>query len=345
MTGIVSELQFAEGIAVTPPTNISLATSTASLGEYPDDASFLSATPSGNIYINTTLGTVRILEDGAWINLVPDAPPDDRSKRFRIEWGSFGTAATATLVPSGASSMSATFPGSGVVLYRDDFATVNNKYLSGGAISPERRWLVPKGPTTTLTGLSNQEAEIAFDTTLGSFVGNNGTAWGPLGGGGGGGGGGAVWNPVVGSEPIGAQENGELVYLFTQAGTEKLSLFLKVPESYQAGKQVLGYISLYSPGTGLVTMLLKATCYLIKKDTDAISSTTNSHATTNSALTNSVADQYRQAVLDLSDSSGEINGQPIAAGDILKIVLSRDNTDTDTNEVRFIPSATEFKFS
>lgn len=163
--------------------------------------------------------------------------------------------------------------------------------------------------------------------------------------GGGGGGGSAAWNPVEGAEPIVSQENGEKVFLFTDGGTEKLCLFAKVPETFTAGFQILCYISLYSPSSSN-TILLKATSYLVRKDTDAVTSTTNSHVSTNTAKTNTVANMYRQSILDLTSALGEINSVAIVGGDLIRVVLERDSaTDTDTADIRFIPSGTEMKFA
>jgi hypothetical protein len=60
-------------------------------------------------------------------------------------------------------------------------------------------------------------------------------------------------------------------------------------------------------------------------------------------LTNTVANQYRDNELDLTNATGQINSFSVSAGDILKVELTR-GTDTDTADIRFLPSATEVKF-
>lgn len=163
------------------------------------------------------------------------------------------------------------------------------------------------------------------------------------GSGGGGGGSGLQWNPVSGSAPIAVQENNEIVYLFAAGLVQKMSVFLKVPSTYVLGKQITMLLSHYSPSASN-TMLLETTSYLIRKDLDAVSSTTNSHASTNAALTNTVADQFREVAVDLTDASGEINSVAVSPGDIVHVDLQR-GTDSDTADIRFIPSATEASFT
>jgi hypothetical protein len=152
------------------------------------------------------------------------------------------------------------------------------------------------------------------------------------------------WAPGTIS-PVESVENGEKVWLFSQAqaGTEKLHLFLKVPHGYQAGNQISLRIAHYSPSSSN-TQLLRAVAYLIRKGTaTAVSSTTNSHTSTNAAITNALADRYWEVALDLSSSTGQVNSVAIAAGDMLRVELYR-GSDTDTADIRLIPSATEPRY-
>lgn len=154
----------------------------------------------------------------------------------------------------------------------------------------------------------------------------------------------SAWAPGEIS-PVESAENYEKVWLFSsaQAGTEKLVMFLKVPAGYQAGNQISLKIAQYSPSASN-TQLLQATAYLIRKAVaTAVSSTANSRTSTNTALTNTLADAYREATLDLTTSAGLINAVAVAAGDMLRVELFR-GTDTDTADIRFIPSATEPRY-
>lgn len=157
--------------------------------------------------------------------------------------------------------------------------------------------------------------------------------------GGGGGGAGFTWNEPDGDAPIKSEENGELVYLFEPGSANRLVASVKVPESHLAGSAINIKAALYSPSTSN-TILLGSVSTLIRKDTDAVSSTTNQHTSTNTALTNTVADQYRETTIDLTDGSGQINGITVLGGDLIRVELSR-GSDTDTDDIRFLPSATE----
>lgn len=162
--------------------------------------------------------------------------------------------------------------------------------------------------------------------------------------GGAGGGGGFRWTPVDGAAPVEDFEYGDLVYIFQPGNNvQKIQSYLKVPQGYTAGKQVKLYLALYSTSAA-GTILFRATSTLIKKNATAIDSTTNQYTSTNVALTNSVAKQYRETLIDLSSNIGEINSVAIAPGDIIKVELYR-LTDTDTTDVRVVPNATEPKFT
>jgi hypothetical protein len=166
-------------------------------------------------------------------------------------------------------------------------------------------------------------------------------------GSGSGGGGGANWYAAPATAPIEDTENGEKVWLFDATakgvGVQQVELFVKVPSGYIAGRQIKMNLGLYSPSAS-GTMLLQARTTLVRKNNDAMTSTANQRTTTNTALTNTVANQYREANLDLTDALGKINGFAVSAGDLVKVELFR-GTDTDTADARFVPSATEITFS
>lgn len=175
-----------------------------------------------------------------------------------------------------------------------------------------------------------------------AFFRNNGGTVTPLGSGGGGGGG-LVWTPVSGSAPIETEEFEQNVYLYETGAGQKLVAFVKVPEGYLAGRQIKLYAGIYSPSASN-TILLKADASLIRVDTDAIDVPAGTHASTNTALTNTLANMARVAEIDLTTALGLIAGFSVQPGDIIKIELER-GTDTDTADIRFIPSSTELKFS
>lgn len=203
--------------------------------------------------------------------------------------------------------------------------------------------LLPNGttaqrPSGTPTGL------IRFNTDTAKFEGYS-TAWKPVGGGGGGGAG-FVWRGISGSAPLEQEEFGEVVSLFGAGQVPELYASIKVPSSYSAGDPITLLVSMYSP-SGSNTALLLAQSTLIRKNTDAVSSTTNQRTTTNTALTNTLANMYQEVVLDITDTTGKINSVAVSPGDDIKVRLYRDtvtNSDTDTADIRVIKNATDVKY-
>lgn len=167
--------------------------------------------------------------------------------------------------------------------------------------------------------------------------------WQELSGGGGGGGGGGfqAWYSGV-NAPQESIEYNEKIFLFSNT-VEELFQTLMVPEGYEAGSPITVDIAAYSPSSSN-NFLIRAQATLIRKNTDALSSTTNQRTTTNTALTNTVADQYRQVNLDITSSIGEINSVAVSPGDLIQVRLYRD-TDTDTAQVRVRPNSTGVRFS
>lgn len=141
-------------------------------------------------------------------------------------------------------------------------------------------------------------------------------------------------------------ENGELVYLFDAVTitTNLLTLFVKVPQTYVPGKQLILYGSFYSP-SNVNTVFFQTSSYLIRQNVDPLSFTTNLRTSTNVAYTNPVnANVYVQVPFDLTSSTGTINSTTVNPGDMLKVVLQRAS-DTDIAIVRFVPNSTEITYS
>lgn len=200
-------------------------------------------------------------------------------------------------------------------------------------------FLAPSGTTAQRpTGVNGM---MRFNSDTSSFEGYAGT-WKGLGGGGGGAG--FKWNPISGTGPRADEENSEDVYFFQQGLAQELYASIKVPQSYSSGTQIKLYVSAYSTSSSNnFSMLAQST--LIRANNDSFASTTNQRTTTNAALTNTVASQLREVVLDITDSSGQINSVAVSAGDVIKVRLYRANGDTDTADVRVIANGTDVKFS
>ena len=132
-------------------------------------------------------------------------------------------------------------------------------------------------------------------------------------------------------------------YLFGAGLAQELYASIKVPQSYNAGAAIKVYVSAYSPSSSN-TQLLQAQSTLIRPASTAFDSTTNQRTTTNAALTNTVAKQLREHILDITHTDGTINSVAVAAGDIIKVKLYR-GTDSDTDDVRLVSNGTDVKFS
>lgn len=214
--------------------------------------------------------------------------------------------------------------------------------MSGAGAVVDNRVLVPVGGGLLIDSSDFLRLTAGVETSLDTLLSEIDTKLGQ-----GGGGGGLEWyEPRDGTAPLEENEYGFGTYLFdpTFGGAQKLVTFLKVPSGYVAGQQVNMKLSAFSPSSS-GTFLLKARTYLIKAGVSAVDTTTNLHTSTNTALTNTVAKQHRELTLDLTSSIGQVNAVAVAGGDMLRIELYRDVADTDTADVRFIPSATDPVFS
>lgn len=164
----------------------------------------------------------------------------------------------------------------------------------------------------------------------------------PLGSGGGGGGGGANWQPVAGLGPVEDYEYSEKVWDFEIGAAQALTLWVKVPSSYIAGRKISMKAAFYSPSTSNVWRF-QTVAALVRKNNDAITSTANQNTQNSGDITNAVANRMNELSFDLTSSVGTINSLGVQAGDIIKVTLSRvtpSGTD-DTADIRFIPSSTE----
>ncbi len=165
----------------------------------------------------------------------------------------------------------------------------------------------------------------------------------PLGGSGGVGGLVTLWGGSDSVEPIFELVSGVQVFDFTKEDLYKLRTTIKVPSSY-SGKQIKLKIDVFTPSTAtLLKYMMRTTATLVRVGTDSITSTTNTHDSTNSSVSvPSVANQSTSIELDLTDANGEVNGVAVSAGDLLLVDLSRiigDANDTLTNSVLLLPES------
>ena len=182
---------------------------------------------------------------------------------------------------------------------------------------------------------------IIFVTDLLTFLGDNGTGFVPLGGGGGGGALQWIEDAVA---PVPDIENNSQVYKYTAADTQYLYTFIRVPTSYVAGRPIKMKMLFYSPDT-TGNVLLQTQATLIEPGVSAVDTTTNQRTSTNSAVSLSgTANRVEAAEFDLTDTSGAINSVAVAAGDIIKVRLTR-GTDTATSDVRGLVYGAEVTFN
>jgi hypothetical protein len=164
-------------------------------------------------------------------------------------------------------------------------------------------------------------------------------------GSGAGGGGSAVWRNDSGGTTEDF-ENGELVNLFEQGITQTLTLFVRVPSGYIAGRQIKSYLGAYSPSSSN-DWKMQIVSTLVRAGTDAITSTTNQNTANSGDISNSVANQLRELTINLTDASGQVNSVAVSPGDLLKLELTRIAPvgTEDTADIRLLPNSTEIKFS
>lgn len=159
---------------------------------------------------------------------------------------------------------------------------------------------------------------------------------------GGGGGTAVVFHNDSGTAPLAETVSDLKVWSFSDGGTEELFAGIKIPEGYTAGNQIQLYVYTFSQTGTTNTQLVSTVTTLVADDGD-ITSTTNQHSSTNTAQTPGGSNQITKHTIDLTDGSGEINSVAVAAGDFLKVNLSR-GTDTDTTDLHLLPDV-EVSFS
>ncbi len=134
------------------------------------------------------------------------------------------------------------------------------------------------------------------------------------------------------------------VYYFIAGLAQEIYTTVRVPTSYVTGNPVkVKLLCLSSDVSG--DLLFRAESTLIRPVTDAWDSTTNKRTTTNTAIAlgAGTASKPQTIELDVTDSSGQVNGVAVAAGSLLKIRVYRD-TDTATDRAALLQDATEVTF-
>lgn len=113
MAGTVKKLQHPEGTNVGAPTDLGLATSTTVIAPYADDAAFVLANgvaTQGDVYMNTTLKTLRMYVTGAWRNIWIETDTADPTKVIVKDLTGQTTGASLTLAGVATANRIVTFP-------------------------------------------------------------------------------------------------------------------------------------------------------------------------------------------------------------------------------------------
>jgi hypothetical protein len=160
----------------------------------------------------------------------------------------------------------------------------------------------------------------------------------------GGGGGSLQWVEDVDS-PAPSVENSNQIFAFQSAITQAVYALVKVPSGYTVGNPVKLKTVWYSPDSS-GTALVSTQATLVRTGTDLISSTTNQRTSTNTAVTMSggTVSIPQAVILDLSDSTGHINGVVVNPGDLIRVKLFR-GSDTGTSDIKVPVYGAEATFS
>lgn len=204
--------------------------------------------------------------------------------------------------------------------------TLTNKTITGATINNPARAGVKEGTESSLTtyaaSATNGQFAFATDTKVMYQVIDNALV--PVGAGGGGTT--LNWNKTGDSSPVTEDVDGFRFESFDNSSSQEIYAVLTVPSSYRAGKPIkLKYGQFFANVTS-GNVFFKAATALIQSTT-VLGTYPNIHNSTNTQVTvsgtantvNSIGD------IDLSSSTGQINGVAIAPGDKLRIRLFRDN--------------------
>jgi carbonic anhydrase/acetyltransferase-like protein (isoleucine patch superfamily) len=134
------------------------------------------------------------------------------------------------------------------------------------------------------------------------------------------------WRLDYAIAPLEENSGGVPVLDFNQADSQGCYCLLTVPNDYVAGTQILFKNGSFATTATADKIKFKTTTYLIEDATTVLGTYPNSHASTNAEVT---ADGDASTItpigdVDLTDATGNINGQAVAAGDKLLILLIRD---------------------
>lgn len=161
---------------------------------------------------------------------------------------------------------------------------------------------------------------------------------------GGGGGSSLKWIAST-NAPTEIVENNLVVQEFDPDTQQEIYAMIKVPQTYTAGRPIKLWFDFYSGGNS-GTVLFKTTSTLIRKATDAVTSTANQYTPAGSAVTLSAGtvDEPQEVGVEITTSGGLIN-VAVSPGDRIFIKLFRDvANDTATATAKALLDGSEVTF-
>jgi hypothetical protein len=213
--------------------------------------------------------------------------------------------------------------------------TIPNDSASSTAAN---RILTPSG--ASLVVLAGRSVDLVYDSTTARWRVTSGSA---TGGGGGGGGGSLQWLEGALS-PMPSDVFNTQTFVFGQGLTQFIYTTVAVPTSYIAGSPVTMNIDTFADAPS-GTLFFQSTATLIRPGTTALDSTANQRVSTNVAQAIPGARIPIATALDLSSTTGQINGVALAPGDLIKVLLTRTASDTVAADAFLLPYTTEVLFT
>lgn len=202
------------------------------------------------------------------------------------------------------------------------------------------------GDTITFGGLPSQainDTKIWVTSATPNQTLYNAITTGAIGGGGGGGS--LQWIEGSNAPVPSVDAASNRVFAFSQGLGQVLTTVVKVPHQFAGGTQIKLRLTFYSAASSSGTALLQSISTLVRPGTDVFSSTTNQRTSTNGgvALSSATTNIPQLVTLDLTDTSGNINGVAVAADSLINVTLTR-GTDTSTNDLNVLVYGAEVTF-
>lgn len=132
--------------------------------------------------------------------------------------------------------------------------------------------------------------------------------------------------------------NKQKAYKFTKGAAQKIHAIFKVPNGYQAGRQL--FLRVGIAGDQATNEISSKLTVSLQGTGDLVTPQTSSTDTLDTTVT--AANKVYPGILDITDASGQVNGVAVAANDVLVLTLETNDANFDnTGAMYFLPSASE----